>query len=442
MEAEARRGHAREIFQAGLEAVHPGAAVLRKVALDGDLFRAGDRTYPLDSVSGIRVVGFGKASAVMAQPIQEILGERITHGVVVVPYRHTLHLPGIRVLEAGHPVPDEAGVQGAREVRRVVEGAGPDELVLCLISGGGSSLLPAPVQGVTLPQKQEVTQFLLSSGATIHQINTVRKHLSQLKGGQLARLAHPATMVSLILSDVVGDDLHTIASGPTTPDPSTFRDALEVLREKNIADRVPPPVVEHLKRGERGEAPDTPKPGEGEVERVDNVIVGSNRVALAAAQREAEELGYFTSLPVGFEEGEAREVGRAHVERARQVVSGQIPLPLPACILTGGEPTVTLRGDGLGGRNQELALAAALEMEGMEDVTLLSGGTDGTDGPTDAAGAVADVSSVARGRAAGMEASEYLARNDSYHFFQPLGDLVLTGPSLTNVMDLRIMLVG
>ncbi|MFO8174710.1 MAG: glycerate kinase [Longimicrobiales bacterium] len=441
MNRERLRDHARAIFQAGLEAVAPGPAVRRAVRVEGESLEVGGTAYPLGEVEGIRVVGMGKASAAMAGPLEEMLGRRIQGGVLVVKYGHGHPLEHIRVMEAGHPVPDAAGEAGAREIIRALAGADALDLVFCLISGGGSALSPAPVSGISLKDKQEVTRLLLASGATIHEMNTVRKHLSRLKGGQLARWAHPARVVSLILSDVVGDDLDTIASGPTVPDPGTYRDALSVLENRGLRRRLPASVLTHLQSGARGEVPETPKPGDLALSRVQNLIVGSNALALRAARDKARELGYSTLTPRGFQEGEAREVAEAHVELARAIRSRAHPVPPPACILTGGETTVTLRGNGTGGRNQEFALAAAIAMEGMDDVVLLSAGTDGTDGPTDAAGAMVDGGTVARGRDHAMEAADYLARNDSYHFFRPLGDLLVTGPTLTNVMDLRIILV-
>lgn len=440
MTLDIRRDHARAIFQAGLDAAHPGSAVLRHLRVDGNILWVGETSYDLTEFENIWLVGMGKASAAMAQPLVEMLGHRISDGVILVKYGHSLFLPGVQVFEAGHPIPDEDGVEGVEEMVRLLERTGPKDLVFCLISGGGSALSPSPPSGITLEEKQEVTRLLLASGANIHEINTVRKHLSRIKGGQLARLAHPARLISLVLSDVVGDDLDTIASGPTAPDPGTFHGALEILERRGIWNATPTSVRARLESGVRGEAPETPEAGDPVLKTVQNLIVGSNTLALEAARKKAEELGYTTSVAPGLEEGEAREVAQAHISLAREL---RATTPdRPTCIVTGGETTVTIRGDGVGGRNQEFALAAALDLEGMEDVVILAGGTDGTDGPTDAAGALSDGGSVERGRAAGMEASEYLDRNDAYHFFQPLGDLLMTGPTLTNVMDLRVMLVG
>jgi glycerate 2-kinase len=436
------RRHAEAIFRAGLEAVDAAAAVGRQLQRRGTALLLGGEAYHLGAFHRIRVVGMGKASAAMAVPLEEALGDRIRDGVIVVKDGHARPLRGIRVREAGHPIPDERGVRATEEIMRLLEGGKPGDLLFCLISGGGSALSPAPAAGITLEEKQEMTRLLLASGATIHELNTVRKHLSRLKGGRLASLAHPARVISLILSDVVGDDLDTIASGPTVPDRGTFGDCLGILERSGIRAAAPRGILTLLESGAGGGIPETPKPGDPVFDSVTNLIVGSNRMAVEAAAGKARDLGYDTLLPMGYEEGEARDVALAHVALARKVREDSVPVSRPACIITGGETTVTVRGKGKGGRNQELALAAALEMEGMRDVVVLSAGTDGTDGPTEAAGAMADGRSVERGREAGMDAGEYLAANDSYNFFRPLGDLLVTGPTLTNVMDLRIVLVA
>lgn len=442
MDILTRREHCRAIFRAGLKAVDPGAAVERTTRVEGESLLAAGDAYDLGEVERILVVGMGKASAAMAEPLEAMLASRISEGVLVVKYGHDLPLQRIRVLEAGHPVPDAAGAAGAAEIIRVLGGAGPRDLVFCLISGGGSALSPAPARGVTLEDKQEVTRLLLSSGATIHEINTVRKHLSRLKGGQLSRHAYPARVISLILSDVVGDDLDVIASGPTVADPTTFQDACAVLDRRHLQVGVPASVRNHLEAGAAGTVPETPKPGDPTLTRTRNRIVGSNGMALKAAAEKAGAMGYEVLTPPGLQEGEARTVAGSHVALARTVREAGPGPSHPTCILTGGEVTVTLSGKGKGGRNQEFALAAALEMEGMADAVLLSAGTDGTDGPTDAAGAVVDGCTAERARAAGLEPRSFLERNDSYHFFQALGDLFIIGPTRTNVMDLRILLLG
>ncbi|MHB1192189.1 MAG: glycerate kinase type-2 family protein [Longimicrobiales bacterium] len=433
--------HARAIFQAGVDAVEPRAAVLRHVTLLGDDLRAAGRLYDLSGFDGVYVVGMGKASAVMALALEDLLGDRIRGGLVSVKHGHGVPLGRIQVREASHPIPGAAGVEAATELASLLSATGPRDLVFCVISGGGSALLPAPAEGLTLEDKQETTRQLLACGATIQEINAVRKHLSRLKGGRLARLAQPSTLVSFVLSDVVGDPLDAIASGPTVPDPTTFQDCLAILARYGLERRIPERVLGALERGSRGESPETPKPGDAAFERTQNVIVGSNALALNAARESARALGYNVLVLSSVVEGETREVSRVHAAIAKEILATGNPVPRPACVLSGGETTVTIRGGGRGGRNQEFALAAALEVDGLGGVLLFSGATDGTDGPTDAAGAWADGSTVRRGREAGLDAAAMLRENDSYSFFQPLGDLLVTGPTRTNVMDLRVVLV-
>jgi hydroxypyruvate reductase len=340
--------------------------------------------------------------------------------------------------QCGHPVPDERGVAGAERIAQNAEAAGPGDLVICLVSGGASALLPLPAAGITLEEKQATTRLLLASGATIHQINSVRKHISRIKGGQLARLSSPAHVESLLLSDVIGDDLDVIGSGPTAPDASTFAAAGAVLDRYQIRRRVPSAVRRRIEQGAAGEIPETPKPADPLFARVRNTVVGGNRLALDAAARAARQLGYRTLILSSTIQGETRDIARMHAAIAREIAAAGRPIRPPACIITGGETTVTIRGDGLGGRNQEFVLAAALEIAGIPGVVVFSAGTDGTDGPTDAAGAIADGQTLARN----PDAQLFLDRNDSYHYFQPLGDLVVTGPTNTNVMDVRLILIG
>ncbi len=441
MSLQQLRTHADAIFHAGLEAADPVQAVQRHLEVRGAALRVAGEAMSLQELTGIRVVGMGKASAAMAQPLEALLGDRITGGVINVKYGHGRPLDRIRIREAGHPVPDQPGVEGTEEILRYVEEAVSGELVICLISGGGSALSPAPAPGLSLQDKQEVTRRLLECGATIHEINAIRKHLSRVKGGRLARAAHPARVLSLLLSDVIGDDLDTIASGPTVPDRSTYAECLTILDRHGIRDAIPVAALRFLEKGAGGGLPETPKPGDPVFSGTRNVVVGSNALAVEAARRKALELGYNPLVLSTFVEGETREVARVHTAIAREILSSGNPVPRPACVISGGETTVTLRGKGKGGRNQEFALASALGIQGLENVVILSGGTDGTDGPTDAAGALADGATVHRGREAGMEAEAHLAHNNAYPFFQALGDLLMTGPTFTNVMDLRLVLV-
>jgi glycerate 2-kinase len=422
------RRHARSIFQAALAAADPTDAVVR--ALRG---RRG-----LDRFRRIVVVGAGKAGASMALGVERAIGRRITRGLVNVKYGHLAKLRHTELHECGHPLPDAEGADGALRIAEIVRQAEADSLVICLVSGGASALLPLPAEPITLEEKQAVTGLLLACGATIHEMNAVRKHLSAIKGGQLARLAWPAAVETLLLSDVIGDDLDVIGSGPTAPDASTFATARAVLDKYQILERAPASVRERIERGVRGEIEDTPKAGDAVFERVRHTIVGSSRLALDAAARRAREIGYRPLVLSSEIQGETRDVARMHAAIAREVALRGRPARPPVCLITGGETTVTLRGDGLGGRNQEFVLAAAIDLAGLPDVVVFSAGTDGTDGPTDAAGAVADGETCRRK----PDAADFLARNDSYRYFQSLGDLVVTGPTNTNVMDVRLVLIG
>jgi len=429
--------HALRVFRAALRAADPEEAVLRHVQLRGETLIAGRKRYPLGSFADIYVVGAGKAGAPMARALERILGRRITGGFVNVKYGHGARLRRVEIHECGHPVPDAAGEHGAARIAEIAHEAGPDDLILAVISGGASALLPQPAPPVTLREKQAVTRLLLDCGAGIHEINCVRKHLSRIKGGQLARFAYPSTVLTLILSDVIGDDMDVIGSGPAVPDPSTFADARAIFNKYGIWRKIPARVRERLD----GSAPETPKPGDRIFTRVQNLIVGSNRLAVDAAVLEARRLGYRTIVLTTRIDGEAREIARVHAAIAREIrVSGR-PLRPPACVISGGEPTVTIRGKGLGGRNQEFTLSAAIAIAGLKNVVLLSAGTDGSDGPTDAAGALADGETVARARRDNMDPLRMLAENDSYHFFERLGDLITTGPTGTNVADVQILMV-
>jgi glycerate 2-kinase len=416
--------------------------MLRALAVAGDRLRVMDQTVDLCTVTRLLVVGAGKAAASMAAAAEEILGDRLTGGTVNTKYGHALPLQRLGVVECGHPVPDQAGVDGTEAILAVLAALDAQAVVVCLLSGGGSALMPAPALGLTLADKQATTQLLLACGATIGEINTIRKHLSRVKGGQLARHAQPARVFTLALSDVIGDPLDTIASGPTYPDPTTFADCQGIVDRYGLTGSLPAPVRHRLAAGACGQIADTPKPGDACFARTANGVVGNNALAVAAAEAEARALGYSPLVLTTRLQGEAREVAAVVAAVALEVQATDRPVARPACLIWGGETTVTLRGDGQGGRNQELALAAAMHLDGAPDVLLLCGGTDGTDGPTDAAGAVADGYTIGRSRLAGLSAAGYLARNDSYAFFRTLDDLVVTGPTHTNVMDLQICLVG
>ena len=436
------RDDSRAIFAAGVAAVDPLVAVQRAVRRAGDTLTVDGVAYDLRRFSRIFVVGTGKGSAVMAQGLEEILGQRISAGAVTVKYAHTASVERVKLYEAAHPIPDAAGVQGANAAMELVRQAGADDLVFCLLSGGGSALWPAPSAGISLAEKQRMTGLLIDCGARIDEINVIRKHLSGIKGGQLARLAAPARLITLVLSDVVGDRLDAIASGPTVPDPTTFRDCLNILTHYDLLDRVPDSIRDHVQQGLGGSAAETPKAGDPVFGLGQTVIVASNRLALRAARQAAEARGYTTLLLSSTLEGEARHVARVHAAIAQEICHSGQPIAPPACIISGGETTVTVRGDGKGGRSQEFALAAALHVAGLDNTVVLSGGTDGSDGPTDAAGALVDGRTLARAEALGLQPEAFLHRNDAYHFFQALDDLLLTGPTGTNVMDMAVMLVG
>lgn len=434
----------REIFFAGLEAVDPSAAVARAVQRRGRRILVRGKSYCLDDYRRIYVVGAGKAAAPMALAMERILGERLSGGLVVVKYGYLPHTGPreVEIVEAGHPIPDEAGRRGAERIEAVARCATEGDLVVCLFSGGASALLPLPAVGIGLEDKQEVTERLLACGASIAEINAVRKHLSRMKGGQLARLASPASVVSLILSDVVGDPLDVIASGPTAPDRTTFADCLRILGEYGLEQRLPPAVMAHLRAGAAGTVEETPKEGDPVFARVHNCVIANNLRALEAAQRKARAMGYRTLLLSSQIEGESREVAAVLSAIFKEAAASGHPLRPPACILSGGETTVTVRGKGRGGRNQELALWVATRIQGSPRISFLSAGTDGTDGPTEAAGAFVDGLTVELAAAAGMRPQDYLQENNSYVFFERLGDLFVTGPTNTNVMDLMIAIIA
>ena len=426
------------ILKAALKAADPMEAVLRHLSVTNGIMRAGSQRYKLSAFKNIYVVGAGKACAAMAVAIERLLGKQITEGFLNVKYGHLAKLRRIQLNECGHPVPDENGMRGAQEIGRIAAKANKDDLVLFLVSGGASALLPFPAQPITLAEKQAVTELLLRSGANINEMNAVRKHISSLKGGQLAALANPATVVSVILSDVIGDKLDVIGSGPTAPDSSTFVDAQAVFVKYGLTDQIPDSIRQRIEDGIRGLIPETPK----RLTRTQNLVVGSNQLALDAAAAEAKRLGYRPMILSSFIEGETREIARMHVAIAKEIVIFGRPSKAPMCLISGGETTVAIKGEGKGGRNQEFVLAAAIDIQDLPGVCILSAGTDGTDGPTDAAGALCDSTTISRASREGLDANDFLNRNDSYHFFEPLGDLIKTGPTGTNVMDVRLIVIS
>lgn len=437
----AMREDARNIFLAATRAVEGQAAVDRHCCRQGRWFLAGDCRVDLDSIDSLLVVGAGKATASMAKAIEALLGDRISDGLIAVPYGHQETLGRIRQIEAGHPVPDENGMRAAAAIVEMVSRARETDLVLCLISGGGSALLPLPAPGISLSDKQAVNRLLLACGASIHEINTVRKHLSGIKGGQLARAAYPAKVLTLVISDVIGDDLDIIASGPTVGDPGTFRDAMQIIRRFDLAGKLPQAVAHHLACGLDGTIPETPKPEEPIFERAAHCIVAANIQALLAAEAEAGKRGYHPLILSSRLAGDVGAAADFHLSILEEILATSKPVAQPACILSGGETTVTVRGHGTGGRNQEFALHAVSRISPIHPAVLLSAGTDGRDGPTDAAGAFADSTSLRRAKESRLDPGAFLRNSDSYTFFSRLGDLLKTGPTRTNVMDVRILLV-
>ncbi|WP_291461230.1 glycerate kinase [Desulfobacula sp.] len=435
------RQDAVDIFNEGLGAVDPKTCIHRCCRLKRNVFTVNNRAYDLNKFERIIVLGAGKAGASMANAMEKILQNRITAGIVIVKYKHVENLKRITMVEAGHPVPDANSVAGAEKLLKMAQKADENTLVICLISGGGSALMTLPAHGLTLEDKQKTTEVLLGCGATIHGINTIRKHLSRIKGGLLAKAVYPAPVICLVLSDVVGDDLDIIASGPAVPDRGTFEQCLKIIETHGIKDCLPSTVLQYLKKGSQGLIPETPKQGHPVFENIFHTIIASNINALLSAEKKAGDLKYHTQILSSMIEGQTIDVATVHTAIAKEILATGHPLKPPACILSGGETTVTMKGNGKGGRNQEFALACALKIKGLEHVVILSAGTDGTDGPTDAAGAIADHTTIQRAVAQGLTPEQFLNENNAYPFFDHISDLFKTGPTNTNVMDLRIILI-
>ncbi len=430
------------VLEAALTAVDPYGAVLRVLQRNGNQLTVGDHHYDLANFRRVFVIGAGKAGAPMTQAVETVLGDRITAGLVVVKTDHSGPTQHVTIVEAAHPMPDAAGVAAGQRVLALAAEAGPADLVIALLSGGGSALLVSPAAGLTLADKQGLTNALLACGAPINEINCLRKHCSAVKGGQLARAVAPATLITLALSDVIGSPLDVIASGPTVPDASTWADAWAVVEKYDLADKLPAPVISRLRAGLAGTIADTPKADEPAFATTQNVVVADNLVAARAALMQARELGYAPLLLSTYVEGEAAQVARVAVALAKEVRATGQPVAAPACLILGGETTVTLGATpGLGGRNQELALAAAIALQNMPGVTIVALATDGSDGPTDSAGGMADSHTVARGETLGLNAAAQLRQHDAYPFLQATNDLLLTGPTQTNVNDLIFIFV-
>lgn len=430
------------ILQAALTSVDPAAAVQRALQRESDILTVGNRSYDLSRYRRIFVLGAGKAGAPMTQAVEAVLGERISGGLVVVKTDHSGPTARVRIVEASHPTPDAAGVAAGREILALAGDADADDLVIALISGGGSALLVSPAEGLTLADLQGLTASLLACGATINEMNCLRKHCSGVKGGQLARAVAPATLITLVLSDVIGSPLDVIASGPTVPDSSTWADAWALVEKYNLAGELPSAIVARLQAGLKGEIPDTPDASDPIFAHSQTVVVADNLLAAQAAKGAAEEQGYHSLLLTTFLDGDAAGAGRLLAALAKEVQASGNPIPAPACLILGGETTVQLGSNpGKGGRNQEAALAAALALQGSKGITVVSLATDGTDGPTDSAGAMADGGTVARGAAAGLSAADHLGRHDAYPYLVASHDLLRTGPTQTNVNDLLFAFV-
>jgi len=431
---------AEQIFRAGVERVLPDTLIAQQVVLNDNSLEIGDLKFSLEQLGNIYIIGAGKASAMMAAEAEKILGKLISSGHIVVKYGHSCKLNYIKVSEAGHPVPDSSGLKATKEILMLADKAGKDDLVICLLSGGGSALLTDFPEGTAPEDIVKLNKLLVNSGACIQEINAVRKHLSLVKGGQLARTVYPATLVSLILSDVPGDPLDVIASGPTTPDPTTFKQAISVLEKFDLLKSVAPGILEYLEEGEKGGRPETPKQGDPVFKMTHNFLIGNNRLALEAAKLKALEFNINAVIINDQLQGDVSSVAEYIVERSLSFKSDENEVK-PVCLLFGGETTVKMSGKGKGGRNQHLALLCAFLLKDHPGITVLAAGTDGNDGPTDAAGAVVDSDTL---REAGMNkinSEKYLTEFDSYHFFKKAGGHIITGPTMTNVMDIIVAIV-
>jgi glycerate 2-kinase len=443
---ESLRALSMKIFKAALSKADPYQAVLGNLSLKGNNLRIHNgakihQEFDLSRFKRITVLGAGKSASPMAAACEAILQERLSGGLIITKYGHGAPLSKIGVIEAGHPLPDQAGCLGSRQIITRLQACGSEDLILFLTSGGCSALFTSPPDSIPLKEKQKTTRLLLNSGAPIQELNTVRKHLSLVKGGRAARFAFPAVVINLVLSDVIGDPLDIIGSGPFFPDSSSFQNALDVLGKYRLLKKVPPSIPAFFKKGVLGLIEDTPKPGSTFFKKVTHRIIANNRIALGAAEKAARSLGFNAFILSSRIQGEARELAKFYGAIAREMAYTHNPSKKPLCLIAGGEPTVTVTGKGTGGRNTELALAMAIELKGLPKIGFLSAGTDGTDGPTDAAGALVNGLSYSSGIQKGISPEAHLKKNDSYIFFKKAGGLLITGPTGTNVMDLHILLI-
>ncbi len=438
------REDAVSLFYAGIEAASPYNLIPNNMLLEENILTISDinetsKLFDLNNYNRIKVIGAGKASTSMAYEVEKILYGKIDEGLVVNKFNFRSKLKRIQVLEVSHPLPDKNGIKASKKIVEICKNAKEYDLIINLISGGASSLLPYPVDNITLEDKIETTKILLSAGATIQELNTVRKHISAIKGGQFAKYAYPATIINLIISDVIGDQLDVIGSGLTVPDPTTFEDSWNVVIKYKLENKIPHSVNNYLRDGIDGKVPETPKPGNPIFKKVYNLIVGNNGLSLSAIKIAAEDKGYNAKIISSKLEGEAKNAGKFIAQIAKEYSLSE---EKPVCLIFGGETTVTVTGNGKGGRNQELCLSTAIEIDGMKNITFLSGGTDGNDGQTEAAGAICNGRTIERAKELGLDALKFLNNNDSYNFFNKLGDLIITGSTNTNVMDIQILLIG
>jgi len=438
------RKEAISLFDVGIKSASPHNLIPNNLLLEENILTISDingtsKLFELNNYNRIIVVGAGKASTSMAYEVEKILGDKIDNGLVVTKYNFRSELKRIQVIEASHPLPGKKGIEASKKIIEICKNVRENDLIINLISGGASSLLPYPADNITLEDKIKTTEILLKAGATIQELNTVRKHTSAIKGGQLAKYVYPATIINLIISDVIGDQLDVIGSGLTAADPTTFNDSWNVVIKYKLENIIPYCVKSYLRDGIEGKAPETPKPGNPIFANVYNYIIGNNEIALSSIKTSAEEKGYETEIITSELQGEAREAGLFIAKTGIEYTKKQLK---PACLIFGGETAVTVKGNGKGGRNQELCLSVALEIDGIKNITFLSGGTDGNDGQTKAAGAICNGRTIERAKELGLDAMKFLNNNDSYNFFNKLGDLIITGSTNTNVMDVQILLLA
>ena len=427
------RQTATEIFLAGLEGVKPENLIKQFVSIEQHNLQIENFQFDLSTIANIYIVGVGKASAAMAQTIESILGSRITEGHIITKYEHSVPLQFIGITEAGHPVPDENGIKGTEIIMSIAKKAEKNDLLICLISGGGSALLTDIPEGCSLDDLKDLNNILLKSGAAIFEMNCIRKHVSKVKGGLLAKTAYPSRVLSLILSDVIGDPIDVIASGPTVHDPSTYADAISIINKYNIKNEIPIQIYQLLEDGVNNKRQETLKESDEALELTSNLIIGTNKLALKIAKQKAALFGYETKIITDKLEGNIMDsIKNTKKENIHE----------KTCLLFAGETTIKVEGEGLGGRNQHLALLISKLLKDEPGITFLSAGTDGTDGPTDAAGAVVDSFTSQTASNLQLNMNQYIYNCDSYHFFQEVGGLVKTGPTQTNVMDLMVVLIS